>query len=368
MSVTALTYFGILRSVTSWSKVARELLAALIRQGVTVNTFERRGFLYDAAFELPPELKNSGCTEFLDDLVITFENPKVYHLLPEQSFNIGLLVYEFTQLPEFWVAMIERHLDLVFVPSSFCREVFIKAGVAPEKVKQLRYGFNPDYYYPRRDSAKADAPFTFLSAAAPHKREGIELLLHSYQQAFSRSDPVRLLLKLSYLPGAKPKSFECQDLPRLLKEFQNSVELPRLEFITTRLSEPEMGALYRLADAYVSLSRGEAFGLCFLEALASGLPVAGIPWSGQTELLNSENAALILFREVAACGEEYEPAAAAQLIAQPDLDSAAKALKEIYGRGRIVREAGRGLVGGANYWHWDCVAEEFRAIISSSFK
>jgi len=51
---------------------------------------------------------------------------------------------------------------------------------------------------------------------------------------------------------------------------------------------------YRLADAYVMPSRGEGFGIVFLEALACGLPVMGSTMDGSREaLLNGELGILV---------------------------------------------------------------------------
>ena len=51
---------------------------------------------------------------------------------------------------------------------------------------------------------------------------------------------------------------------------------------------------YRLADAYVMPSRGEGFGIVFLEALACGLPVMGsIADGGREALLNGALGCLV---------------------------------------------------------------------------
>ena len=96
--------------MTSWAKVSRELIAALLSLGADINIFERKGFLFDSVFPLDYSIKSKVTGKFEGDAVFTFENPRVYPLLPRQTFNAGLLVYEYTALPALWVENINRYL------------------------------------------------------------------------------------------------------------------------------------------------------------------------------------------------------------------------------------------------------------------
>ena len=356
-SPAALTYFGIVKSITSWAKVARELLAASVRLGAEVEVYERRGFLYDESFTLPEELSGRMTNSLEGKTVVTFEHPRTYQYLAPASQRIGLLVYEFTRLPDLWVERITTHLDLVIVPSEFCRKVFLESGVPEDKVAVLRYGYNPKYYYPRTITAPRDRT-AFLCVTSPHRREGVEFLLEAFSEAFSGRDAVELVLKFSYWPGARPKPFEYPDLPGMLERFKRkTVSGPRLRIITDRLREAAMGDLYRSADCYVSLTRGEAFGLCFLEAFACGLPVIAMSWSGHADFLHAGESALVDFTLVATDGEEYEAAPKDQQIALPDVHHAAGLLREFYER-RSSRE-GPVPFDLEGYWHWETIAREF---------
>lgn len=52
-----------------------------------------------------------------------------------------------------------------------------------------------------------------------------------------------------------------------------------------QVTETEKSEIYRLADLYVMPSRGEGFGIVFLEALASGLPAIGSTRDGSRDAL-----------------------------------------------------------------------------------
>jgi len=60
------------------------------------------------------------------------------------------------------------------------------------------------------------------------------------------------------------------------------------------IPEAEKADYYRLADAYVMPSRGEGFGIVFLEAMACGIPVMGSQLDGSREaLLDGELGVLV---------------------------------------------------------------------------
>lgn len=58
---------------------------------------------------------------------------------------------------------------------------------------------------------------------------------------------------------------------------------------TGYVSEAEKPDYYRLADAYVMPSRGEGFGIVFLEALASGIPIVASVIDGSREVVREKN-------------------------------------------------------------------------------
>ena len=223
----------------------------------------------------------------------------------------------------------------------------------------MRYGFNPRYYYPADQFPPKD-PFTFLCIANPHKREGIEFLLQSYAKAFTSGDPVRLRLKLSYMPPANTQNYECRELARILEDFKADPSAPLLDYFSDSLTEEGMGELYRSSHAYISFSRSEAFGLCFLEALACGLPVASIPYSGQVDFLTPHNARFIDFSMVKTRGEEYEWVGSKQEVSKPCIESGQRVMQDLFSH-PPEKPLPPDLPPKAEHFHWKNVAQDFLA-------
>ncbi|MCX7905672.1 MAG: glycosyltransferase, partial [Elusimicrobiales bacterium] len=322
-----ITYFGIIRSITSWAKVAREILKGLIKNGIEISIYETKGFLYDKNFNL--ELLEKYVSHKTYDIIFTFEHPLKYYMLPKSSFKIGFLVYEFTHLPQSWIENINKYLDMVLVPSTFTYNVFINSGIKKEKIKILRYGYNPNYYYPTKKTNKIN---NFLTVSSPHKRESLDILLEAFTKAFKDNNNVRLTVKLSYSQFKKNKNFEIPSFNKLIEKYQKILN-SKLKIITDKLSEEDMGNLYRNSDIYISLSKAESFGLPFLESLACGRPVVSLKYGGQLDFLNDKNTVFIKHVLKETQDELYEKTKEKQFVAYPEINDCIEKLKIIYNKG-----------------------------------
>ncbi len=347
-----ITYFGAVRSISSWAKVAKEMCLCLAQRGALVNIYERKGFLYDSKIDLGG-LEKFIKDEFLGDVVLTFEHPKNYIYLPENKIKIGFLVYEFTTLPQIWVDNINKFLDLVFVPSLFVYEVFVSSGVKKEKIRILRYGFNPDFYYP--GERKDKSLFNFLCIASPQKREGLDLLLKAFDEAFNEIEGVSLIIKLSYRRN-NPKLFELRGFEGLIEDYSKKLK-NKLNIIDKSLTEIEMGELYRSCDVYVSFSKAEAFGLPFLEAQACGKPCIALNYSGQKDFLNMENSYFVPHKIEISKNEEYEISKIKQFSALPLHDMACKVFREVFFSKENLKKGF--LKEGSAYYHWENIVSDF---------
>ncbi len=195
--------------------------------------------------------------------------------------------WEESRVPESVVDDFNRYLDGVGVMSTFVRDVLRDCGVdVPIRV----VGNGVDIPDP---TATLEAPelvdlrsFTFLHISSAFPRKGVDVLLESYFAAFAGHSDVSLILKT--FPN--PHNQVGEILARLQAGHPNP---PDVRWIDRDLDDRELEALYGLADCYVHPARGEGFGLPVAEAMAAGVPVISLAYSGLADFVSEETAVTI---------------------------------------------------------------------------
>jgi glycosyltransferase involved in cell wall biosynthesis len=111
-------------------------------------------------------------------------------------------------------------------------------------------------------------------------------------------------------------------------------------FLDQHLDTVQMRGLFGLLDCYVSLHRSEGLGLTIATAMAAGTPAIATGWSGNMEFMNAQNSVLVAYdlTEVGPGAYPYPPDAC---WAEPDLDAAAHAMRELYDHPAMAPELGR---------------------------
>ena len=121
-------------------------------------------------------------------------------------------------------------------------------------------GVDADVFHPRKRGALDLPRPIFLTVG----RVAVEKNLEAF-------------LKLD-LPGTKVSSATGRRVPRWPEHFRSAV------FLGSREGEA-LAEIYAAADVFVFPSRTDTFGLVLLEALASGVPVAGFPAAAPRDVI-----------------------------------------------------------------------------------
>jgi len=185
---------------------------------------------------------------------VVFFPPNSYSYLHGQK-TMAITMFETTKIPDVWVPGINQWTDRMVVPSRWNKEVFENCGVmVPIDVVPLAVDFAK---YPRMERWDSKY-FVFLMYGNLSKRKGVDIAYNAFRKAFSKKDDVRLVLKTIRHTLRCDKSARGDD---------------QVVFIDEEYDQEQMRELMAQADVVLSPSRGEGFGMCPVESMATGAAV-----------------------------------------------------------------------------------------------
>lgn len=185
----------------------------------------------------------------------------------------------------------------LWLPTQFCIDQFKESGVKTPMTK-MPLGIDPDTFNPDNvqeiEFTNQCKNFVFLSVFGWSYRKGYDILLKSFCEEFTSKDDVTLLISSRYYGSTEDEKKDRirNDTKQAIAGCQNK-DHPHIVLFGDLMPEQLMPSMYASADAFVLPSRGEGFGLPFLEAAAMGLPVIGSNVTGQTEFLREDNAFIV---------------------------------------------------------------------------
>lgn len=195
------------------------------------------------------------------------------------KYKIGYTMLEVDGFPADWVRQANR-MDEVWVPSEFNRQGFLRSGLK-RPIHVVPLGVDVNYFHPGIAAHRNPlGEMLFLSIFEWGERKEPWLLLKAFNDVFSAREPVRLLCKIMNRDGDIRLKEEIRRL-RLRPEGGRISYLFNLEF-----AHYQLGSLYRSADCYVSISRGEGWNMPLMEAMACGLPSIATDWGAHTAYLH----------------------------------------------------------------------------------
>lgn len=274
------------------------------------------------------------------DVVVLHGVPPLEWLsAPKPTFRgvpaVWRATFETASLPPS-VAACANAVSEVWVPSSFNVQTFAAAGVRTEKIVHIPPRPKLDSYLSLVRNSTRRSTFRFLSVFSWQLRKGWDALLAAYLQEFAADDSTELIIK------AKPFGGRTEaDVMRQLETHKRRwgcLGSPKVRWISEEYSEAQMAELYRSADAFVLPTRGEGWGLPFMEAMAARLPVIGTGWGGQLDFMTAENSFLVDY-QLAQVGSEAAAEYrlfARQEWAEPSVEHLRVHLRSVYRGGQEV--------------------------------
>ena len=197
----------------------------------------------------------------------------------------------------------------------------IDVPVSPKNEIRKRLGIKSD-----------DFMVLFTFDFGSFKRKNPLAAMNAFAKAFADVSDVNLVFKTM---GSKSHQKEVDAIKHEAAKL--GIE-DRFTMITEYLSHSDLYGLTAACDAYVSLHKGEGFGLGMAEAMLFGKPVVATGWSANMEFTKEGVALPVPYKLVPVKADEYF--SAMKEWAEADVDAAAAALKKLYSDPEFRSELG----------------------------
>lgn len=198
--------------------------------------------------------------------------------------------------------------------------------VPPAEIRH-RYGIKPDDF-------TVFFNFSYLSG---YYRKNPEACLRAFAKAFPREDDVRLVFKTMHARDFPEEAARIHELAESLGIGNRFVS------IDAYIPQADIYGLTAACDCYMSLHRGEGFGLGVAEAMSLGKPVILTDYSATTEFCTPTNSFSVPYRMIRVRPDEIDNSLYTFVAewADPDVDAAATALRRLYENPELRDRIGR---------------------------
>jgi len=277
------------------------------------------------------------------DMVILHSTPDLWPSFWKTKLDIlknkivvGYCTWETNSLPNEWVRCINDCVNEVWCPSKYNEDVFRKSGVTIP-IRVVPHIFLPQILPLKENvvltnvtdskSTIVEDKYTFYSIGEWNSRKGMDDLVKSFCETFTKNDKVRLILKVHYRNYLVENKLKCSEFVNdILKLYPDH---PEVICIIDNMTSKEILGLHAIGDCYISLTKAEGFGLTIFDAYNYGKKIITTGYSGHIDFLGKDYPGLVKYNMVKVSGmssfstnykEEQE-------WAQPDLEHAKVLMK-----------------------------------------
>jgi glycosyltransferase involved in cell wall biosynthesis len=274
--MTTKLIIGPFKDMSGYATLAREYVKALFLVEDD-SEYSLASVRYDSGRNAPmePELIVPHGRPISSDIetVIQIVTPNEMRPIPGKR-NIAVCCWETDRIPVYW-AITLNSFDEIIVPCDANKRAFKRSGVT-QPIHVIGMPIFPDRY-----SLDGVEPFmipevneettVFYNISQWSHKKGIDAAIRSYFLAFQNNENVMLVLK-GYV-GMHNQAGDAQKLVQAIDDIKASMRLQRYPpiYVTDMvMSDEQVNQLHAAGDCYVSLSRGEGWGIPPFEALLLG--------------------------------------------------------------------------------------------------
>lgn len=224
----------------------------------------------------------------------------IQHILPSMYEhrggvkNIGYVDLETSALDGLNWLQCCNLMDAMMVPCSHNKETLINSGVT-KPIFIIPHPCNVERFekpVEKINIGSLSNNLIFYTIGEMGNRKNFGGLIRSYYTAFSKRDDVVLIIKTT--KTGKTSAEVREELESIIKEFKkltrlysNSNNYPPIVMLTDTMSEEDIDKLHMTGDVFVSLSKGEGWGIPAHDAMCFGNKLILSKHSGYIDMVGS---------------------------------------------------------------------------------
>jgi glycosyl transferase family 1 len=247
-------------------------------------------------------------------------------------YTIGYWFWELSKWREDWLDGF-NHVDEVWVASEFTRACLAEVSPVPIVTVPLPFVLPEPATAGRAHFGIAENTTVFLltfDVSSQTERKNPLGAIRAFRRAALPRGAATLVLKYTNAEYDR----------EAVRRFHEEAEGLDVTMLDGYMSRTELAALMNVSDCYLSLHRGEGFGMTMGEAMLLGKPVIATNYSGNVDFMTPANSYLVDYRLVPLT-RDYGPYLRGNVWADPDLAQAATFIREVALNRTAAVEKGR---------------------------
>jgi glycosyltransferase involved in cell wall biosynthesis len=233
------------------------------------------------------------------DIILAFSDPRFYEYLfmmddaiRKDSKLIFYHTWDNEPFPKFNLPWYEACDEIVML-SEFSHKLLLDNGVS---CHCITHGFDPsEFYILPKEIVDAERKKIFEMAGSPNAK----FLIFWNNRNITRKRPGDVLMAFKRFSETHPDSVlfmntepllpEGTNLPQVYEDLNISQYGGKVVFNFNKLQTPALNVIYNAADATLTITHSEGFGLCVGESLMAGTPVIATRTGGIPEQMSRKS-------------------------------------------------------------------------------
>ena len=270
-------------------------------------------------------------------------NPELGH------YNVGMTAaVETDKCNPVWLEHCNK-MDMIVVPSTFTKNVLKRSGLLLKNIVVIPEWFNEAIpnSTTKLKNLNMTTSFNFLTIGmlthdAPDlDRKNLANTIKWFCENFKNNDDVGLVIKTCMGRGSTfDRKRTVSYFNSLMKSFKKELN-PKIYLIHGSMKHEEIAALYHdpVIKGYLSLTRGEGYGLPLVDAAAAGLPIIATNYSGHLEYLQKDSFLPVSYKSIPVPDKKIDNRIFVKGVkwVEPEKDSYFTRMNELYNNEELYR-------------------------------